>query len=94
MNLTASESFNLDSRALYFHWDIPWFELLVTACEMFVFSLIYFYPRTTHFVLLDLINITSLRKIPIKNAAFYNFYRIVLVFVSVRPNISLTIPLN
>jgi hypothetical protein len=62
MSLTASESINLESRALYFHWDIPWIELLVTACEMVVFSLIYFYPRTAHFILLDLITITSLRE--------------------------------
>ena len=61
MSWTTSESVDLESRVLYFHWDIPWIELLVTACEMFVFSLIYFYPRTAHFILLDLITITSLR---------------------------------
>jgi len=58
----ASESINLESSALYFHWDIPWIELLVTACEMFVFSLIYFYPHTAPFILLDLITVTSLRE--------------------------------
>jgi len=62
MSLTASKSINLESSAHYFHWDIAWIELLVTACEMFVFSLIYLYPRTAHFILLDLITVTSLRE--------------------------------
>ena len=62
MRLIGSESINLESSALCFHWDIPWIELLVTACEMFVFSLIYFYPRTAHFILLNLIRTTSLRE--------------------------------
>jgi len=59
MSLTASESINLERSALYFHWDIPWIELLVTACEMFVFSFIYFYPRTAPSILLDLITVAS-----------------------------------
>jgi hypothetical protein len=61
-SLPASEGINLESSALYFHWDIAWIELLVTAREMFVFLLIYFYPRTAHFILLDLITVTSLRE--------------------------------
>jgi hypothetical protein len=62
MSLTASESINLESSALYFHWDIAWIELLVTARGIFVFSLVYPYPRAAHFILLDLITITSLRE--------------------------------